>query len=1173
MVEIHAVKLGACLLLLCLTAAAGAQTVTPLSWPTIERGVSFRAAMEKENYTTLDPQARMVFAVQGGGEDMRATWSIVRDDDVLLEGEAPLGSGMACVDFSLADFAPGRYELKASSPIGEPVRDVFYVVKVDEPTRAGRVAIVVPKGVANVPEAMPLSAGVPFPKGALRDKDHVRLVTADGQPVPCETQVRSRWGASDDASVRWLGVDFQSADAPAWWPRRDGAAYYLEYGEEHRPVAAKHAIDMTQTPEGLQVSNGVLSFTINTRGFNLIDDVHLRGRRIADALPTQGAYLVDHEGNIYRAANDRDVSVTIEKRGALRSVIRAEGWYVRDGSSGDVQHYTLPTDKLCKFITRIEVYAGKPFVRVLHTNVITYDTFTVRLRDMGVSLPAAGAKRAWFGVEGDDAIEVAARDEGVYLLQHLPHTFDVMTESGERLGGGRHTAGWMAAETADGIVTVSHRETWERFPKEFELLPGEMRLHIWPAHGIDHPEINVLEHAQLNHLWFAHQGREMDLTFPWEYVLAIAKLVDIRPSGGGINPSQMAYRSVQYGGMGVGMTSDFLLSFDDNLDDAQRTAAHFERNVQAAADPAWTCASGALGMVHPYDPQQFPVLEEIIEKANKARWQTMDESDDYGMWTYRCWHDRAYYGEGRWDLHRAKCASHHHDAYMPWLLYARSADPDYYDQGVANTRFLSDVQVLHYNDPNYPQHQRMVGTMTHATAITPWSHDEHLVGHQICYVSLITGYYLTGNLRLREVVVDEWQKSLLERRDDPNFANAYFTTRTLGRDSNCTLGELIDLYQLTYHPALVALIDEFMGYAKDTPTNWGIWKENVFAFDGSRQLRDYVLKLAQHYRDPQGQPIEKVFGDAPPSHWNDNHATRGDELAWASIFDADEDDDLRAFFAMNPVNWLKTANDMAQIVPGYVWVPVPDQMKIMPRVMHALARHDRAATSPWMKAVAQFPTSTRDKATRVIVREDVDRDFTLHIAGHIAAAGVRVQVVNPLGEVVMDQALPGEPRLAIHRLRVAADGCTGDYNVFVHAHLGGPDARDDLYAPLTVDMPEVYVAPTFAQNGRGNSFFYTRAAGDQPVRFKVAIRENRAIVYDAKRETILADWPREMLIHPPQGKRPTIPSEVEVGGDGVFFTTYAGYTQLESPDQPMVYSVSADRWFMPDAEVLQRPAP
>ena len=58
-------------------------------------------------------------------------------------------------------------------------------------------------------EGFPVSTGVPFADGQLGKDglDRLRVVGADGKPVPAQLSVRGTYPRS--GNVRWLGLDFQ----------------------------------------------------------------------------------------------------------------------------------------------------------------------------------------------------------------------------------------------------------------------------------------------------------------------------------------------------------------------------------------------------------------------------------------------------------------------------------------------------------------------------------------------------------------------------------------------------------------------------------------------------------------------------------------------------------------------------------------------------------------------------------------------------------------------------------------------------------------------------------------------------------------------------------------------------------------------------------------------------
>jgi hypothetical protein len=195
-----------------------------MPWQQLSPTLRFTLIVERERYTTLDRSARLVFAVEAGkgGPNLDALavkWTVLRGNRPVVQQQGPIARGMLSVDISLASFPEGRYDVSAQLLNGDQKlaegASFFRVEKVAAPAQEGRVALVLPGGVPLSEGTYPVQAGVPFPKGALWSAERVRLVDAQGRAVPFGLTVRSRWG-SGEASIRWLGVDFQAPAAEAW---------------------------------------------------------------------------------------------------------------------------------------------------------------------------------------------------------------------------------------------------------------------------------------------------------------------------------------------------------------------------------------------------------------------------------------------------------------------------------------------------------------------------------------------------------------------------------------------------------------------------------------------------------------------------------------------------------------------------------------------------------------------------------------------------------------------------------------------------------------------------------------------------------------------------------------------------------------------------------------------
>ncbi len=1131
--------------------------VQSVAWEQVEPSASFTLAVERAVYVPQDLGGRVVLAVQAGRGQTPATltarWSITHAEKPIHQGTAALADGMAVIDFELASLTPGEYAVQAELFDGEKSverkQGKFTLRAGPQVATSGRVPLIVPTGIQadDAGFAAPLTFGVPFPKGALADISKVRVVDAAGQPVPAQLCVRGKWDYHENASIRWLGVDLQSSAAPAWWPDRQQTPYFLEFGDQISATPVAAPLTVREVPNGLRIDTGAIAFTVHRQGFNLIDEVvDPAGQTLLTSGKTFGPYLVDHEGAVYRAAEDRQTELTIEEQGPLRVVVRAAGWYVKEGTTGEQQSYTLPTERLCRFVTRIEAYRGLPSVRVLHTWIITYDSYTVRLRDMGLALPTPGAQQATFDVLDGEPIAAAVPAQGVRLIQHRHHRFAVETGAGQVLHEGEKSAGNAYVTTPAGTLGVSLRELWQRFPKEIEALPGELRLHVWPAHGRTDPSIDPYAPARYHQLWFAHQGSELDLKFPWESLFTVMKLAD-DPSTGIYHAGGTAMGGVHASAMGAAITSDILLTFSpaQSVTTARQLAARFQQQPHALAHPDWLASSGALGPVHPYDPENFGPLEDVARRTIRAYTAIQDYTEEFGMFLYRLWHHNGYDDHSHWNPYRLYSAGHHYEPYMPWLYYARSGDPDYYDLGVSTGRQVTDLALIHHADERYPHQEfwsrqvRVLGSTRHTNGFVAWGGDHALLGHLTTYNGHLLWHYLTGDLRVREILVTQWQHSLLDDRSNKNLPMRL----GVGRDNNNALGELIDLYQLTYDPRLLAYIGPCVERFYQDQRVWGLPLQNLLYFSGDPHARQQLLEaVAARRQDAKSNLHNSFLGHSPAGIF-----------ALASLQDPGQGWATDALVLSNLGLLTRTALTL-EARDRMALCAVPDDLLYLPRVMAAVTSEQQNPSGGKLgKVVGQqvlpIGGSNIDRnRTRCIVRQATDGPFTIEVKGVIREPGIPLDVLAPDGQVVLHEMAPPGPGAAY---TVPADGQTGDYVIF----LGGRDVpRDHIMAPLT-DLPqEVYVMGYWSQ-ATATRFFTKR--GNQPGG-PVSLKPH------ASPGSLLSADLRELLAST-DGKEPM---EAAVPADGLWVDTRGVYQNLPNKTDRLILALDPARWFEPTPEAL-----
>lgn len=264
-----------------------------------------------------------------------------------------------------------RYRVIARARDGRTIASEWQNFRTDPPTVVagkvprGQVRLDVEK--ATVTCTFPVTAGVPFPEGALGSDQQLRL--ADGTPL--QTRVLERW---KDGSLKWVLLDFQTAKPAAT----------LEYGTEvsRKPVVAP--VKVAEDRDSVAVDTGKVKFTVNKHKFGLMDSVWLDGEQIISPQKPAGFYLTGPDGTVYTSLAAPE-EVVVEESGPVRAVVRISG-----------QHQSEGGRKFFAYSVRLHAWAGQPFIRVQHTfgNNDTAGDFT-DLNSLVLRIPLARAGERW----------------------------------------------------------------------------------------------------------------------------------------------------------------------------------------------------------------------------------------------------------------------------------------------------------------------------------------------------------------------------------------------------------------------------------------------------------------------------------------------------------------------------------------------------------------------------------------------------------------------------------------------------------------------------------------------------------------------------------------------------------------------------------------------------------
>ncbi len=224
-------------------------------------------------------------------------------------------------------------------------------------TKAGRIPLTIRNSSDAPYKSVPMTHGVPFPKGVLGSSEHLRLLAPDGSEIPLQARTLGEWL---DGSVKWALLDFQveRSEIPRIGtdvPQIAEQVYTLEYGTEIRRKQFDTPLAIHEDENTVTIDTGRLTIRIDKSRFAPFAEI----QRDNQPYVTGSRIVVNGvNGEAYVSTNAPPDLVEIEEAGPVRCVVRVEG-----------RHLSADGEALFQSICRIHAYAGLPFVRLEHTFV------------------------------------------------------------------------------------------------------------------------------------------------------------------------------------------------------------------------------------------------------------------------------------------------------------------------------------------------------------------------------------------------------------------------------------------------------------------------------------------------------------------------------------------------------------------------------------------------------------------------------------------------------------------------------------------------------------------------------------------------------------------------------------------------------------------------------------
>lgn len=598
--------------------------------------------------------------------------------------------------------------------------------------------------------------GVPFPEGALYEDGLKKLGLFDnsGRQLPAQFTVLNRWwrerdrttNAVNPPSVQWVLVSM-----PANVPAKGKAEYVLKTGVD--AWTPDSTLKVEKTPEKITVVTGPLKFTVRKSGFNLLDEVWL-DESGSSKFDDSTQLVASHEGGLftftsfggnggetsdfstpawlgknkfYASRLDKEVKLSVEEEGPVRTVIRASGKHVAVDDQPGPKH-------LLDFEVWITACRGSPFVSVEYVFLCKQgnnleDGFPID--GVYAELPLKpGRKNSFtFGKPGGTVagalpenanafVEVATSDKFEFggaassggtgrTKSGLPMKYRWFYDqkNGVPLEGKEYpqypspdNLGWVDASDENGGVTAGIAKFWQTWPKGVEIRDGgKLRLHIWS---------NVKQEVrQMPKSHLESKGETMEeipgYSQRWET----------------LHSETVAGRGNIFPGMAKSTVFGFYFHGKPATLDMQKAWTMISQPVRLLCAPSWYCEKtrvfGYLASSNPdiYDPEIFKDIVEM-DKVNKDTLEWIrtfrakfydaanENIDQYGCFYFG---DSMNFMADRDKPRRIKTLwdnNYYDSSHTMFLQFYRTGDPDILEQAIETDTHLADVDMTCWHPNN-----------------------------------------------------------------------------------------------------------------------------------------------------------------------------------------------------------------------------------------------------------------------------------------------------------------------------------------------------------------------------------------------------------------------------------------------------------------------------------------
>ncbi|MCY2966785.1 MAG: hypothetical protein NT069_24675 [Planctomycetota bacterium] len=302
----------------------------------------------------------------------------------------------------------------------------------------------------------PVTSGVPFGQGVLWDGDSTALFAANGDQLPLQTEVLSRWA---DGSVRWLLLDFAVDLRP-----HEKQLLTLRHGSSVRRAPVADGVRVVSSEDSVVLRTGPMQSILSLKHFRLLDDVRLDRNQDGEFSEDERVTSSSNAGIMLRTpdgetftADQATAQATVEQDGPLRACVRWEGQHASHQGT------------MFRYVLRIHAFRGQPFLKMHYTFINDYQSeLMAKIDSLALTFSLRDAEQVTYVTDGK-------LSSGGRLFQLDDRSYAIDGRS-----AGQRAHGWIAQGNATTGMAVGLREFWQNWPKGLQQNPGMLQVEICP---------------------------------------------------------------------------------------------------------------------------------------------------------------------------------------------------------------------------------------------------------------------------------------------------------------------------------------------------------------------------------------------------------------------------------------------------------------------------------------------------------------------------------------------------------------------------------------------------------------------------------------------------------------------------------------------------------------------